>query len=127
MARVLFGLLILLKIILYSKYESRHKRRHGGCKAALLRRPTVRHEAVVQGSLSGVLPRDIHLASRQGIPSISMACAHSDPMLRSYTAALGHMPRYSRRRQRSHMLPYSGGQATSLFGALCCLAEFRLT
>ena len=37
MTRGFFGLLILLKIILYSKYESRHKRRPEGCTLALLR------------------------------------------------------------------------------------------
>ena len=38
MTRVFFGLLILLNIILYSKYESRHKRRHEGSMLALIRR-----------------------------------------------------------------------------------------
>ena len=33
-----FGLLILLKIILYSKYESRRKTRHEGSMLALIRR-----------------------------------------------------------------------------------------
>ncbi len=37
MTRVLYGLLILLKIILYSKYESRHKRRHEGYMRANIR------------------------------------------------------------------------------------------
>ena len=37
MTRAFFGLLILLKIILYSKYESRHTRRHEGSTLALLR------------------------------------------------------------------------------------------
>ena len=37
MTRAFFELLILLKIILYSKYESRHTRRHEGSTLALLR------------------------------------------------------------------------------------------
>ena len=37
MTRAFFGLLILLKIILYSNYESRHTRRPKGCTLALLR------------------------------------------------------------------------------------------
>ena len=31
MARVFFGLLILINFILYSKHESGVKRQHGGC------------------------------------------------------------------------------------------------
>jgi len=45
MARVFFGLLILLNFILYSKYESRLKRRHGSCMLTLLRWLILRHEA----------------------------------------------------------------------------------
>ncbi len=37
MTRAFFGLLILLKIILYSKYESRHRRRHEGQMRACIR------------------------------------------------------------------------------------------
>ena len=37
MARDVFGLLILLKIVLYSKYESRHSRRHESHKSAYFR------------------------------------------------------------------------------------------
>ena len=37
MPRAFFEFLILLKIILYSKYESRHTRRHEGSTLALLR------------------------------------------------------------------------------------------
>ena len=37
MTRAFFGLLILFKIILYSKYENRHRRRHEGCTLALPR------------------------------------------------------------------------------------------
>ena len=40
MTRAFSGLLILLKIILYSKYESRHTRRHEGSTLAL-RRPSI--------------------------------------------------------------------------------------
>ena len=38
MTRAFFELLILLKIILYSKYESRHKRRREGSMLALIKR-----------------------------------------------------------------------------------------
>jgi hypothetical protein len=51
MARVFFGLLILLNIILYSKYENRVKRRRGGYIYALLRRLIFRYEVRVQGHL----------------------------------------------------------------------------
>ena len=44
MTRAFFELLILLKIILYSKYESRHRRRHEGCLVAVFRRPVFRHK-----------------------------------------------------------------------------------
>ena len=44
MVRIFFGLLILLKFILYSKYESRHTRRHERWMYALLRRLTLRHK-----------------------------------------------------------------------------------
>ena len=37
MTRAFFRLLILLKIILYSKYKSSHKRRHEGCMRANIR------------------------------------------------------------------------------------------
>ena len=37
MTRPFFELLILLKIILYSKYESRHRRRHEGHMRACIR------------------------------------------------------------------------------------------
>ena len=37
MTRAFFELLILLKIILYSKYESRHRRRHEGQMRACIR------------------------------------------------------------------------------------------
>ena len=37
MTRAFFGLLILLKIILYSKYESRHRGRHEGQMRARIR------------------------------------------------------------------------------------------
>ena len=37
MTRAFFGLLILLKFILYSKYESRHTRRHEGHRRAYIR------------------------------------------------------------------------------------------
>ena len=47
MTRVFFGLLILLKIILYSKYESRHKRRFELYIAALFRWLIARREAQV--------------------------------------------------------------------------------
>ena len=53
MTRALFGLLILLKIILYSKYKSRHKRRPEVYIAALFRWLMSRREARVQASLSG--------------------------------------------------------------------------
>ena len=53
MTRAFFGLLILLKIILYSKYESRHKRHPESYIAALFRWLIPRHEARVQTSLSG--------------------------------------------------------------------------
>ena len=52
MTRVFFGLLILLKIKLYSKYESRHERRCEGCMVALLRRLILSQKARVEGSLS---------------------------------------------------------------------------
>jgi hypothetical protein len=48
MARVFFELLILLKLILYSKYENRLKRRREGCIYALLRRLIFRYEVRVQ-------------------------------------------------------------------------------
>jgi hypothetical protein len=54
MGRVFFGLLILLKIILYSKYESRVKKRHGGCMYALLRWLTSSHQRQSQVSLAGL-------------------------------------------------------------------------
>ena len=38
MTRAFFEHLILLKIILYSKYESRHKRRREGSMLALIKR-----------------------------------------------------------------------------------------
>ena len=57
MTRVLFGLLILLKIILYSKYESRHTRRHEGSTLALLEQLILSQKARVQGSLSGHIGR----------------------------------------------------------------------
>ena len=44
MPRAFFELLILLKIILYSKYENRHTRRHEGCMVADFRRPVFRHK-----------------------------------------------------------------------------------
>ncbi len=43
MTRAFFGVLKLLKIILYSKYESRHMRRHEGCTVAVFRRLVFRH------------------------------------------------------------------------------------
>ena len=56
MARVFFGLLILLDFILYSKYESRLKGRHGSCMLTLLRWLILRCEARVQVSVSGITP-----------------------------------------------------------------------
>ena len=53
MTRAFFELLILIKIILYSKYESRHKRHPESCIAALFRWLIPRHEAGVQTTLSG--------------------------------------------------------------------------
>ena len=44
MTRAFLELLILLKIILYSKYESRHTRRQEGCMVAVFRRPVIRHK-----------------------------------------------------------------------------------
>ncbi len=58
MTRVFFRLLTLLEIILYSKYESRHKRRHEGSMLALIRRLILSQKARVQGSLSGKTSRD---------------------------------------------------------------------
>ena len=52
MAGVFFGLLILLNFILYSKYESRAKRRYEGCMYGLLRRLIFRHGVPMQGRLS---------------------------------------------------------------------------
>ncbi len=57
MTRLFSRLLILLKIILYSKYESRHKRRHEGSMLALIRRLILSQKAQVQGSLSGHIGR----------------------------------------------------------------------
>ena len=57
MTRAFFELLILLKIILYSKYESRHKRRHEGSMLALIRRLILSQRTRVQGSLSGHIGR----------------------------------------------------------------------
>ena len=53
MTRDFFGLLILIKDILYSKYENRHKRHFESYIAALFRWLIPRHEARVQTSLSG--------------------------------------------------------------------------
>jgi len=62
MTRDFFGLLILYKIILYSKYESRHKRRPEVYIAALFRCLISRREARVQASLSGHIERSPRLA-----------------------------------------------------------------
>ena len=53
MTRAFFELLTLLKIILYSKYESRHTRHPESYTAALFRWLILRHAARVQTSLSG--------------------------------------------------------------------------
>ena len=53
MTRDFFGLLILLKLILYSKYEYRHKRHPESYIATVFRWLIPRHEARVQTSLSG--------------------------------------------------------------------------
>ena len=62
MTRDFFEVLILLKIILYSNYESRHKRRHESYIAALFRWLIPRHEARVQAGLSGHIERHPRLA-----------------------------------------------------------------
>ena len=67
MARRFFGLLLLLKVILYSKYESRHKRHSEVYIAALFRWLISRHEARVQTSLSGHKERTPRLAIAEPI------------------------------------------------------------
>ena len=62
MTRGFFGLLMLSETILYSKYESRHKRRHEGSMLALIRRPILSQGARAQASLSGHIERPPRLA-----------------------------------------------------------------
>ena len=59
MTRKFLGLLILLRFLLYSKYENRHKRHPESYTAALFRWLLLRHEARLQTSLSGHIGIDL--------------------------------------------------------------------
>ena len=81
MPRAFFELLILLKIILYSKYESRHTRRHEGSTLALLR-PSIPSSpdsplSIAQSMLKEESP-DGHLGDPlKAVRSLRSACHYS--------------------------------------------------
>ena len=111
MTRALFGLLILLKIVLYSKYENRHMRRHEGCTVAVFRRSVFRHKVRVQISLSEISAQDIHMGDWQVSTCIY---AHTQIVCPALTLLLWN----TSSKTTSHMQLYCAGQATSIFASL---------
>ena len=96
MARVFFGHLILLNFILYSKYESRLKGRHGGCIHALLRRLIFKYEVRVQSHLLVPTTRQpaggsIHIHDLR----LLSAGQISRPYAEAHAQTLGEMARHA--------------------------------
>ena len=81
MTRVLFGPLILLKIILYSKYVSSHKRRHEGCMRANNRPSQISSS---YSSINAVKSTFSEMTSEGHLRYLSALLVHPDNLMSSH-------------------------------------------